>query len=203
VSAVRVDRSDGASFPFWSPDGRSLGFFAEGFLKTIELRGGPPKPLCPVAYLSGGTWTKDGIIVYAPAVLGVLYRVPATGGAWAPLTTLRPGDLDHRRPSALPDGRVLFSGYRANVALVVDVNTGRLTELRRPGRDAQFAAPDWILFRDEENGPLYAQRFDLRTLRVRGERRIVVDRITSVAARSLPSAFGAFAVVSRALVFSP
>src|SRR5205085_5051560 len=57
VSAVRVDRSDGASFPFWSPDGRSLGFFAGGFLKTIELRGGPPKPLCPVAYPSGGTWT--------------------------------------------------------------------------------------------------------------------------------------------------
>jgi Tol biopolymer transport system component len=182
-------------WPFWSPDGRALGFFADGQLKIVDLRGGAPRALCPVSAPSGGTWTADGVIVYAPALFGPLYRVPALGGECRPLTKLRPSDLDHRRPFALPNGRVLFHGYRANVMLVADVTTGAITEIRRPGRDAQFVAPNWVLFRDEENGPLYAQQLDMKTLRPRGEPSVVAPHVLSI-----PRAFARFAASRSAIV---
>ena len=196
--AVRIARTDGAIWPFWAPDGQSLGFFADGQLKIVDLRGGAPRALCPVSYAISGTWTKDGIIVYAPVLFGPLYRVAATGGPCTPVTQLRPGEVDHRRPSALPDGRVLFSSLRANVALVLDVATGQVTEVRRPGRDAQFVPPDWMLYFDESNGPLYAQRLDMKTLKPVGEPRIVVDNISTI-----NGYFGRFAASSSALLFEP
>jgi hypothetical protein len=76
------------------------------------------------------------------------------------------------------------------------VTTGAITEVRRPGRDAQFVAPDWILFRDEENGPLYAQRLDMKTLRPRDEPRVVVGHVLSI-----PRAFARFAASRSALLF--
>ena len=175
-----VSGTENGTGPFWSPDGASLGFFAGGRLKIVELRGGSPRVLCAALRAGGGTWTKDGVIVYAPNIIvgSPLFRVASAGGPCTQLTRLRPSDGDHRRPSALPDGRhVLFSAFRAKVALAADVVTGAITEVRRPGGDAQFAAPDWLLFRDEERGVLYAQRLDLRTLRPVGESRVVLDRL--------------------------
>ena len=194
--AVRLERTDGASWPFWSPDGRAIGFFASGQLKTIDVRGGAPRVLCPIASPSGGAWTRDDIIVYSPALFGPLYRVQASGGPCTQLTRLRPSDFDHRRPSALPDGRVLFSGFRINAALAADVRTGEITEVRRPGRDAQFAPPDLMVFRDEDNGPLYVQRLDLATLKPLGEAQILVDRVSTIT-----QAFARFSATSSALVY--
>ena len=195
--AVRIDRTDGATWPFWSPDGKSIGYFADRQLRVIEVRGGAPRALCPSTYPSGGTWTKDGIIVYSPVLFGPLYRVPAAGGACTALTALRPSEFDHRRPSALPDGRIMFSSFRRNAVLVGDATTGKFTEIRRPGRDAQFVAPNWMLFRDDAESPVYAQRFDLRTFQLIGEPQIVVP---AVATR--PDAWGRFAVSPRAIVYS-
>jgi eukaryotic-like serine/threonine-protein kinase len=194
--AIRLERTDGASWPFWSPDGRAIGFFATGQLKTIDVRGGAPRVLCPIASPSGGAWTKEDIIVYSPALFGPLYRVQASGGPCTQLTRLRPGDFDHRRPSALPDGRVLFSGFRINAALAADMRTGEITEVRRPGRDVQFAPPDLMVFRDEDNGPLYVQRLDLATLKPIGEARILVDRVSTIT-----QAFARFSVTSSSLVY--
>lgn len=140
----------------------------------------------------------NGTIVYAPVLFGPLYRVPASGGACTQFTTLRPGEMDHRRPSALPDGRVLFSSLRSNVALVTDLETSRITEVRRPGRDAQFVAPDRLLYFDEANGPLYTQRVDPKTLRLRGEPSILVDHVSTI-----NGYFGRFAASRSALLFEP
>ena len=195
ADAVRLERTDGATWPFWSPDGRSLGYFADRQLRVVDLRGGPPRSLCPTTYPSGGTWTKDGVIVYSPVLFGPLYSVPAAGGSCVPLTTLRAGEFDHRRPSALPDGRILFSSFRANAVLLTDPTRKQVIAIRRPGRDAQFVAPDWMLFRDEAEGPLYAQRLDLRSLRPIGEPRIVIAHVGT-----RPDAWGRFTASSDAII---
>ena len=193
VAARRVEGTQGGAGPFWSPDGTSLGFFAGGELRVADLRAGTRRALCPAPRPGAGTWTKSGVIVYSPEFLAVpLFQVPAAGGRCAQLTRFRPGDFDHRRPSALPDGRrVLLSSFRANATLVADLATGAVTEVRRPGNEGQFAPPDWLLFRDQEQGdegPVYVQRLDLETLRPTGEPRVLLEhgsgatRFTSVMA---------------------
>lgn len=193
LTAHRVDGTDGASRPFWSPDATALGFFASGQLQTIDLRGGPARALCPVSRPSGGAWTSTGVIVYGPDFLGPLYRVtPAGSGALScrPLTRLRTGEFGHRGPSALPDGRhVLFSSEPA-AALVADVTTGAFTEVRRAAADARFVAPDWLFFVSSESGPLYAQHLDLDHLQPTGTPHRVLDRVSSMRGTASYSAAG-------------
>jgi tRNA A-37 threonylcarbamoyl transferase component Bud32 len=97
--------TEGASFPFWSPDGRSIGFFAATALKRLDLGGGAPQALAPVVRGFGGTWHADGVIVFAPGRTGPLMRVSATGGEAVAVTTLGRQQLGHLWPHALPDGR--------------------------------------------------------------------------------------------------
>ncbi|HEV8700940.1 MAG TPA: protein kinase [Candidatus Polarisedimenticolia bacterium] len=98
----------GAGMPFWSPDSRSIGFFADGKLKRIEASGGPALTLCEVGVVGrGGTWNREGVIVFAPTPNGPLYKVRDTGGQSTPVThvdTAR-GETSHRWPQFLPDGR--------------------------------------------------------------------------------------------------
>src|SRR5688500_1934506 len=162
--ATRVEGTEGGSGPFWSPDGSALGYFAAGQLRVVDLRSGTRRVLCPAPRPGGGTWSPSGTIVYGPDFLGLpLFKVPAAGGECTQLTHYRPGDFDHRRPIALPDGkRVLFSSFRANVALAADIETGAVTEVRKPGNEAHFVPPDMMLFRDAsgpsgQQGAVYAQ----------------------------------------------
>src|SRR5947207_10796228 len=107
----RVAGSEGASSPFWSPDGQFLAYFGDGKLRKIALAGGPPQNICNSAPGLGGTWSQSGDIVFNPTNRAPLMRVSASGGAPRPLTTLDPGrgENSHRCPSFLPDARhVLF-----------------------------------------------------------------------------------------------
>jgi Tol biopolymer transport system component len=99
--------TDGDAFPFWSPDGRWLGFFADGKLNKIEARGGPVIPLCDATDGRGGTWSADGIILFQKAWSEGLMKVAASGGTPEPLTTLNKehSDVAHRWPHFLPDGQ--------------------------------------------------------------------------------------------------
>jgi eukaryotic-like serine/threonine-protein kinase len=108
--------TEGADYPFWSPDGRALGFFARGKLWKIDLSGGSPQMLCDALAGRGATWNRDGVIVFAPSQVGGLYRVASTGGASTPATTLdtSAGEVYHRSPIFLPDGQhFLFMCHRA------------------------------------------------------------------------------------------
>ena len=99
--------TEGGAFPFWSPDSRFIGFRAQGKLKKIDVTGGPPVTLCDAADGVGGTWNRDGTIVFAPNLTSGLFRVSAAGGAPAPVTTLDAAKKEqgHRGPWFLPDGR--------------------------------------------------------------------------------------------------
>ena len=98
--------TDGASSPFWEPNSRFVGFFAEGKLKRIDVNGGPAQDVCDAAGLGAGTWNRDNVIVFS-AGTGPLFRVQASGGTPAQLTTLDPKGQEtaHRHPWFLPGGR--------------------------------------------------------------------------------------------------
>ena len=99
--------TEGAGFLFWSPDSRSIGFFADGYLKRTDVNGGVPQALCPAAVGRGGSWSKYNEIIFAPSADGPLLRVGAAGGAPQQLTQLdhSRGDTSHRWPYFLPDGK--------------------------------------------------------------------------------------------------
>lgn len=95
----------GASFPFWAPDSRAIGFFADGKLKRLDFDGGSPRALAEAPSARGGTWSRDGTILFAPSITGGLMRVPAAGGAPASVTSRAAGEGSHRFPFFLSDGR--------------------------------------------------------------------------------------------------
>lgn len=89
------------SFPFWSPDSRFIGFFADGKLKKVHVTGGPPVVVRDAPFGQGGTWNRDNVIVFAPSAIGTpLMRVSAGGASAAPITTLDKtyGETNHRYP---------------------------------------------------------------------------------------------------------
>jgi eukaryotic-like serine/threonine-protein kinase len=181
-----LDDTEGASYPFWSPDGRSLGFFADGKLKKLELLGGRAQIICDAPSARGGSWNKDGVILFTPdARSGVgLYRVMASGGTVTPVSKLdtNRGELSHRWPMFLPDGThylymaANFAGRKGVDAIFVgslDSNEKRFVV--EATANAAYAAPGYLLFyRDKA---LLAQRFDLKRFALTGEPATILNDI--------------------------
>ena len=110
LEARALPGTEGATYPFWSPEGRYVGFFAKGKLKKIDIAGGPPQTLCDAAHNRGATWSRNGVIVFAPDYNGPLYRVSDRGGPATPVTALDASRQEnfHRFPLFLPDGQHLL-----------------------------------------------------------------------------------------------
>jgi Tol biopolymer transport system component len=105
LAAQPLAGTEGASYPFWSPDSASLGFFADGKLKRLDIPGGAAQVLANAPVGRGGTWNAEGVIVFTPSSGGPLVRVPATGGDPVAVTRVESGQTGHRFPQFLPDGR--------------------------------------------------------------------------------------------------
>jgi serine/threonine protein kinase len=106
ATAQEFSATEGAMYPFWSPDSRRVGFFADGKLKTVDTGNGAVKILCSAQTGRGGTWNRDGQIVFAPFIIGPLSEVEEGGGEPLPVTKTREGTGEaHRWPFFLPDGK--------------------------------------------------------------------------------------------------
>jgi len=173
LTAQPVPGTDGASFPFWSPDSQFVAFFAAGKLKKISAGGGPAQTLSDALNARGGTWSQDGVIVFAPDGSSPLHRVSSAGGASTALTKLdaAKNETTHRWPHFLPDGRhFLYSAGTVGGALDVflaslDAPTG--VALLKAESNAIYAQPGYLLFSREK--ALLAQRFDAGRGQLLGE----------------------------------
>ena len=171
-TARPLEGTEGASMPFWAPDARSIGFFAGGQLKRIDLAGGLVRVLATVSQPRGGTWGAQGTILFAGGSAGFLTAVPASSGNTAVATRVdRPRQTGHRFPHFLPDGRqFLFYCLGSAEGRGVYMGTLGSTDVQRlfdADSAAVFAAPDRVLFGRE--GALWAQRVDLTAMRPVGE----------------------------------
>ncbi|HMD13667.1 MAG TPA: protein kinase, partial [Bacteroidota bacterium] len=116
LTAKELPETEGAFYPFWSPDNRFIGFFETGKLKKIEAAGGPPVTICEAADARGGSWGPDGTIIFAPTAGDPLYRVSSAGGTSVQLTRLDSAhqERSHRWPHFLPDGNHFLYFARAS-----------------------------------------------------------------------------------------
>jgi len=181
-----LDGTQGASYPFWSPDGKFIGFFADGKLKKVEASGAQPQVLCDAPNGRGGTWNRDGAIVFAPDALGVgLFRVPSWGGSPVEITKLDASRLEssHRWPLFLPDGKHFlylganFAGQLENNAIFLgslDSQERRL--LVSTSANAAYAEPGYLLYL-RDNKTLVAQAFDRRRYVLSGEPHTLSDEV--------------------------
>jgi hypothetical protein len=181
LAAQSLAGTEGASAPFWSPDSRTLGFFAGGKLKKIDVSGGPPITLCDAADNRGGTWNQDGLILFAPTNTSALQKVSASGGVPAPATVLGQGELGHIRPSFLPDGRhFLYSTIAPRAGLGGPIYLGSLDSSERKvlfnanSANAGYSQGYILFLRDTT---LVAQPFDPRRLVLAGDAFPIAERI--------------------------
>jgi Tol biopolymer transport system component len=184
--AIRdLPNTEGAQNPFWSFDSRSVGFYADGKLKTIDVGGGAPHTVCDLGNLRGGlrggTWNANGVILFSTGAFG-LYRVPAAGGTPSAVTTLdRARDENsHRWPAFLPDGQHFVYFVRTSHPETTGISVGTLAS--RQGQflvaaesGPEYAAPGYLLF--VRHGALLGQPFDARALRVTGDPFTVVEQV--------------------------
>jgi len=182
--------TSGAQDPFFSPDGRWLGFFADGKLKKISLAGGAPVTLGDVSEPRGGVWTADGRIIFGASRAGGLMQIVETGGQAQRLTTPNAdrGELRHERPFVSPDGReLLFSiATTPEEGAPVRVGLAPLGNARSPITwssplsgvgSAQFGASDLIVF--SRGNELQAVTFDPIRLTLSGVPQTVVSPVNT------------------------
>jgi Tol biopolymer transport system component len=177
--AQTLPGTEGARRPFWSPDSRSIGFFANSELRRIEARGGSARG---VAYALGGTtaaWGPDGTILFSGADAPSLRRVDAAGGSVKAATIAAVESTGHRHPQFLPGGRqfLFFAGGPDSVRGVYlgSLQSSEVTRLTASDTQGAYVAPGWLLF--VRQGTLLAQHFDLDRRILSGEPVIVADSV--------------------------
>ncbi len=199
-----VPGTEGASYPFWAPDGRALGFFAGGKLKRLDLPGKVVRSVCDAPDGGGGSWSSRGVIAIAPARSGGLLEVPAGGGIPTPLTAPRQPLLAHRLPHFLPDGRhLLYSVARGDAASrgvwYFDADTRQEKRLLPEASDTQFVAPGYLAF--VRDGNLMLQPFDANRASITGTAVSLVESV-HVVGRGNPTSNFSFSLAGR-LVYQP
>lgn len=187
LEARALAGTEEGTYPFWSPDGRSLGFLSRTTLKRIDISGGPAQSLCQVGPFRGGSWGSAGVIVFGPRPRGVLYQIPMGGGTPKPVTSLDVGrgEIVHEFPQFLPDGRHFLYFAVSSRPGESSIRVGSLdsTDSKflvnaeasgayspRPGGRKGF-----LLF--AYGAALFAQRFDPQRLELSGGRVVVAPEV--------------------------
>jgi len=176
--------TQGGSFPFWSPDSRSIGFFAGGELKRIEATGGPVQAICTAPEARGGSWNQDGVIIFAATITGAIFRVQASGGAPSPVTKFDAShnENSHRWPAFLPDGKHFFYLARTADLSSSSINVGTLdgSEPRRllnAVGNASYDTSGYLVY--PRGSDVLAQKFDPDKLTLAGDRVTIAEGVSS------------------------
>ena len=176
--------TEGATYPFWGPDGRKLGFFAGGKLKTVPLDGGAPSEICAAPIGRGGTWSAKGTIVFSPDFQSALQQVRAAGGSPTAATVMDNTHDSHRWPYFLPDGKHFLylaishtKSYDDNDGIYMGSLDGKESHhVMRGFANATYAAGRLLFMRDSM---LMAQPFDPKTGKLSGEAERLLEDVLS------------------------
>ena len=189
------------TFPFWSPDGKNIGFFSAGKLKKVALAGGPVQVLCDAPEGRGASWSPRGVIIFTPNIFEPLYKVPEGGGVPEKITEQKPG-WTHRNPYFLPDGdHFLFTAREAvgsqgpGAALFgASLSGEKPRQILELASNVQYSEGYLLYLRDTV---LVAQRFDPKSLKFSGDPAPVAEKLDYWNARDL----AAFTAAHGTLVF--
>ena len=186
METAPIAGTENTSDPFFSPDGRWVGFFSEAELKKISVDGGAPIVLTNASVSRGATWGPDGYVYFTPGFTSEIFRVSANGGEPQPVTTLSAVERErsHRWPEALPDGKTLLftvaigdslSSYEDSNIDVLSIDTGERRTLVEGATMARYASSGHLVFARE--GSLFAASFDLERLELTGDTVSVVEGV--------------------------
>jgi len=190
--SVPVPGGQNAVFPFWSPDGKYLGFFSEGKLKKIPVTGGTVQVLCDAPEGRGGSWNEQGTIIFAPRIAGSLQSVSDGGGAPVEITRSDSSGETYtdRDPYFLPDGKhFLFvrrakdssSVYAGSLDSSVAARGADLKQILPNGSNVAYSDGYLFYVRD---GALTAQKFDPSSLTFQGKPVSIASNVEFASARS-------------------
>jgi serine/threonine protein kinase len=169
--------TEGASYPFWSPDSKQIGFFTSNALRIADVAGRSITDLCSFEQGRGGTWNPAGDIVFGTKTTG-LFRVPAAGGTPVPLTKRTARETNHRFPTFLPDGNHLAYVVQSPLLTrvqVISLNDSRPTLL--PAVISSVSFSQGRIFHVRADGTLLAQRFDFKKLSLEPEIEVVAKPV--------------------------
>jgi hypothetical protein len=189
LTAQPLAGTEDAAAPFWSPDGRFIGFVAGGKVKRIDAAGGPPLILADnPGSEAGAAWSRDGVILFATfgGASNPLRRISDTGGPPSPATSLDAdnGETQHWFPSFLPDGRHFLylavgsktAGPSSPNGIYVAALDSNERKLLVPGGSSAMYAQGSLLFLRQQT--LMAQRFDVERLELTGESVPIAERVS-------------------------
>jgi len=189
--------TEDAQYPFWSPDSRRLGFFANGKLRAVEAVGGPPLTLCDAVEGKGGAWSRDGVIVFAPSYNSPLHEVSESGGESTPVTELDAdrNDNSHRHPRFLAGGRHFLYMARSatgstegHAVMIGSLDGSEDRILFRAPTAVEYASGHLLFIRDRT---LMARPFDAKRLEFSGDAFPIVDSVSLLASGTLAGVYSA------------
>jgi eukaryotic-like serine/threonine-protein kinase len=192
----------GATYPFWAADGHAIAFFVPGSLKVVDLETGAVQKICDAPSGRGGTWSRDGTIVFAPDYGSALFKVGENGGALSAVTKSNEKTYSHRNPTFLPDGKHFlycavprYSNDMTRTMVRIGSIDGGVDRLLLPYASNVSYVDGWLLSTRDRN--LVAQPFDVKTMTLAGKPVALTQNVEWYLGRWL----GTFSAGSDTLVY--